>query len=188
MDALLMGMERLKFLCGGQYGKREHETSDTVYISPGVGFKHLETFEIGDGVFIGSQSFIQSRILDRCVIGRKCWIEPQSYFNARDPIIEDYVGLGPGAKVLGSALIGVPLDVPIIHKDLEIKRVTIESWEDLGVNAAILSGVTIGKGSQVGAGAVVTADVPPFDVVAGIPAKFIKWRKGYERKGYGTEK
>ena len=80
------------------------------------------------------------------------------------------------------------MNVPIIHTDLEIKRVDIESWADIGVNAVILPGVTIGKGSQVGAGAVVTADVPPFAVVAGIPAKFIKWREGYEGKDYGTEK
>jgi len=159
-----------------------------IHIGSGVGFKHLETFEIGDGVFIGSQSFIQGRIHGRCVIGRKSWIGPQSYFDARDLIIGDYVGWGPGAKVLGSTHTGEPLDVPIIQTDLEIKRVTIESWADIGVNAVILPGVTIGKGSQVGAGAVVTADVPPFAVVAGIPAVFIKWRQGYEEKDYGTEK
>ena len=159
-----------------------------IHIGSGVGFKHLETFEIGAGVFIGSQSFIQGRIHGRCVIGEKSWIGPQSYFDARDLIIGDYVGWGPGAKVLGSTHTGLPLDVPIIHTDLEIKRVTIESWADIGVNAVILPGVTIGKGSQVGAGAVVTADVPPFAVVAGVPAKFIKWREGYEGKGYGTKK
>ena len=159
-----------------------------IQVGSGVGFKNIETFEIGDGVFIGSQSFIQGRIHGRCVIGKKSWIGPQSYFDARDLTIGDYVGWGPGAKVLGSAHTGLPIEVPIIQTDLEIKRVTIESWADIGVNAVILPGVTIGKGSQVGAGAVVTADVPPFAVVAGIPAKFIKWREGYERKVYGTEK
>jgi len=157
-------------------------------IGSGVGFKHLETFEIGDGVFIGSQSFIQGRIHGRCVIGKKTWIGPQSYFDARDLVIGDYVGWGPGAKVLGSAHTGEPLDAPIIQTDLEVKRVTIESWADIGVNAVILPGVTIGKGSQIGAGAVVIADVPPFAVVAGVPAKFIKWRKGYEDKKHGSEK
>ena len=69
-----------------------------IHIGSGVGFKHLETFEIGDGVFIGSQSFIQGRIHGRCSFGRKTWIGPQSYFDARDLIIGDYVGWGPGAK------------------------------------------------------------------------------------------
>ena len=82
----------------------------------------------------------------------------------------------------------MPVEIPIIQTDLEIKPVTIEPWADIGVNAVILPGVTIGKGSQVGAGAVVTADVPPFAVVAGIPRKFIRWRKGDEGKQHGTEK
>jgi acetyltransferase-like isoleucine patch superfamily enzyme len=159
-----------------------------IHIGSGTGFKHIETFEMEDGVFIGSQSYIQGRIGGKCAIGRKTWIGPQSYFDARDLVIGDHVGWGPGAKVLGSAHVGVPIDIPIIQTDLEIKRVTIEPWADIGVNAVILPGVTVGKGSQVGAGAVVTADVPPFAVVAGIPAKFIKWRKGYEEKLHGTEK
>jgi len=159
------------------------------HIGSGVGFKHLETFDIGNGIFIGAQSFIQGRIGGRCIIGEKVWIGPQSYFDARDLVIEDYVGWGPGAKVLGSVHVGLPLDVPIIQTDLEIKRVTIGAWADIGVNAVILPGVTIGKASQVGAGAVVTEDVAPFSVVAGVPAKFIKWRTGYdEGKNYETEK
>jgi acetyltransferase-like isoleucine patch superfamily enzyme len=159
-----------------------------VHIGSGVGFKHLETFEIGNGVFIGSQAYIQGRINGKCSIGNKVWIGPQSYFDARDLIIGDYVGWGPGAKVLGSVHVGLPLDVPIIQTDLEIKPVVIGAWADIGVNAVILPGVTIGKGSQVGAGAVVTKDVPAFSVVAGIPAKFIKWRDGYEGRIDGTEK
>jgi acetyltransferase-like isoleucine patch superfamily enzyme len=148
-----------------------------VHIGSAVGFKHLETFEIGDGVFIGSQSFVQGRIHGSCVIGKKVWIGPQSYFDARNLIIEDYVGWGPGAKVLGSGHTGLPVDVPIIQTDLVIKPVKIEAWADIGVNATILPGVTVGKGSQVGAGAVVTKDVPPFAIVAGIPARVVSWRK-----------
>lgn len=151
----------------------------SVHIGSGVGFKHLETFELGDRVFIGSQSYIQGRFDGRCVIGNYVWIGPQSYFDARDLIIEDYVGWGPGAKVLGSNHTGLPIDLPIIQTDLEIKSVKIETGADIGVNAVILPGVTIGKGSIVGAGAVVTKDVPPFAIVAGVPARFLRWREGY---------
>jgi len=151
-----------------------------VQIGSGVGFKHLETFEIGDGVFIGAHTYIQGRFDGRCVISDHVWIGPQSYFDARDLIIEEYVGWGPGARVLGSAHTGLPVDIPIIQTDLEIKPVHIEAWADVGTGAVILPGVMIGRGCIVGAGSVVTKDVPPFAVVAGVPARFLRWREGYK--------
>jgi acetyltransferase-like isoleucine patch superfamily enzyme len=150
-----------------------------IQIGSGVGVKHLETFEIGDRVFIGAQSYIQGRYDGTCQIGNHVWIGPQSYFDARALVIEDYVGWGPGAKVLGSAHTGLPIDIPIVQTDLEIKPVKIEAGADVGMNAVILPGVTIGKGSIVGAGAVVTKDVLPYAIVAGVPAKFMRWREGY---------
>lgn len=153
---------------------------DSVQIASNVGFKHLETFEIGDKVFIGSQTYIQGRFDGKCIIGNYVWIGPQSYFDARDLMIEDYVGWGPGAKVLGSTHTALPIDIPIIKTDLEIKSVKVETGADIGMNAVILPGVTIGKGSIVAAGAVVTKDVPPFAIVAGVPARFLRWREGYE--------
>src|SRR4051794_572041 len=149
-------------------------------VRSGVGFKHLETFEIGDGVFIGAQTYVQGRFDGTCVIGDHTWIGPQSYFDARNLVIGDYVGWGPGAKVLGSAHTALPIDVPIIQTDLDIRPVRIESWADVGTNAVILPGVTVGRGAIVGAGAVVTHDVPPFSVVAGVPARVIRWRAPVE--------
>jgi acetyltransferase-like isoleucine patch superfamily enzyme len=151
-----------------------------VSIHSGVGFKHVETFDIGDGVFVGAQSFIQGRFDGTCIIGDNVWIGPQSYFDARDLVIEEYVGWGPGARLLGSTHTGVPIDVPIVQTDLKIARVTIGAWSDIGTNAVILPGVTIGKGSIVGAGSVVNKDVPSFAIVAGNPARFLRWREGYE--------
>jgi acetyltransferase-like isoleucine patch superfamily enzyme len=142
-------------------------------------FKHPETFTIGNGVFIGEQVYIQGRFDGTCIIGDHTWIGPQSYFDARDLTIEEHVGWGPGAKVLGSMHTGLPLDVPIIQTDLTIKTVVIGAWADIGVNAIVLPGVTIGRGAIVGAGAVVTRDVPPFAIVAGVPARFLAWRAGY---------
>jgi acetyltransferase-like isoleucine patch superfamily enzyme len=152
----------------------------SVHIGGNVGFKHLETFEIGHQVFIGAQAYLQGRFDGRCTIGNHVWIGPQSYFDARDLIIEDFVGWGPGAKVLGSTHTGLPSDVPIIKTSLEIKPVRVKTGADIGMNAIILPGVTIGEGSIVGAGAVVNRDVPPFAIVAGVPARFIRWREGHE--------
>jgi acetyltransferase-like isoleucine patch superfamily enzyme len=145
-------------------------------VSSQVGFKHLETFEFGSGVFIGAGTYLQGRFDGKCKIGNRVWIGPQSYFDARELVIEDFVGWGPGAKILGSQHTGVPIGVPIVQTDLEIRPVRIKAWADIGTNAVILPGVTVGKGSTVGAGAVVTNDVPPFAVAAGVPARFLRWR------------
>ncbi|QRM57739.1 acyltransferase [Sinorhizobium sp. BG8] len=149
-------------------------------VGSGAGFKHPETFEIGSGVFIGAQAYIQGRYDGTCVIGNNVWIGPQAYMDARDLVIEDFVGWGPGAKILGSSHTAVPVDVPIIRTDLEIKPVRVGAWADIGTNATLLPGVTIGKGAIVGAGAVVVSDVEPFAVVAGVPAKFLHWRTDYD--------
>jgi acetyltransferase-like isoleucine patch superfamily enzyme len=138
---------------------------------------HPETFEIGDRVFVGEQTIIQGRFDGRCVIGTGVWIGPQSYFDARDLVLEDYVGWGPGARALGSEHTGLPTDIPTIQTDLEIRPVRVCAWADIGINAVLLPGVTVGRGSIVGAGAVVTTDVPDFAIVAGVPARVIDWRK-----------
>lgn len=149
---------------------------DDVMVGRGLVFRHPETFEIGNGVFLGEQSMIQGRADGTCRIGDHVWIGPQAYFDARDLIIEDNVGWGPGAKVLGSTHSGVPREVPIMQTDLEIRPVRIGAGADIGVNAIILPGVTIGCGAIVGAGAVVIEDVQPFSIVAGVPARFIRER------------
>ncbi len=145
-------------------------------VSEGVKFRHLETFTFGDGVFLGADAVLQGRFDGACVIGDHVWIGPQAFLDARDLVIEEYVGWGPGAKVLGSEHTGEPHDVPIIQTDLEIRPVRVGAWSDIGTNAVILPGMTVGKGSIVGAGAVVTSDVEPFTVVAGIPAKLLHRR------------
>ena len=146
-------------------------------IAPEVVLKHAETMEIGDAVFIGAQTMIQGRFDGKCRIGNHVWIGPHAYFDARDLVLEDYVGWGPGAKVLGSSHTGNPTDVPIIATELLIKPVVIGYGADIGTNATILPGVHVGAHSIVGAGAVVTSDVPEYSVVAGVPARIISHRR-----------
>lgn len=148
-----------------------------VQVGPGVVLKHPETMEFGDCVFIGAQTMIQGRFDGVCRIGNHVWIGPQAYFDARDLILEDYVGWGPGAKVLGSVHTGAPLNQPIIATGLVIKPVRVGVGADIGMNASILPGVRVGAHSIVGAGAVVTHDVPDYAIVAGVPARVIRDRR-----------
>jgi acetyltransferase-like isoleucine patch superfamily enzyme len=145
-------------------------------VAPSVVLKHPETMEFGDSVFIGAQTMIQGRFDGTCRIGRHVWIGPQAYFDARDLVLEDYVGWGPGAKVLGSVHTGEPVDVPTITTTLVIKPVRIGFAADVGMNASILPGVRIGAHAIVGAGSVVTHDVPDYAVVAGTPARVLRYR------------
>lgn len=150
---------------------------DGLRVDPGAGFLHAETFAIGDGVFIGAQAYVQGRVGGTCTIGTRVWIGPQAYLDARSLVIEDAVAIGPGVRILGSAHTGLPLEVPVTHTDVEAEPVKIERGADVGVNAVVLPGVTIGHGSVVGAGAVVTADVPPLAIVAGVPARVLRYRR-----------
>jgi acetyltransferase-like isoleucine patch superfamily enzyme len=146
-------------------------------VGVGVVLKHPETMEFGDCVFIGSQVMIQGRFDGTCKIGNHVWIGPQAYFDARQLNLEDYVGWGPGAKVLGSTHSGNPIEEPIITTDLMIKPVIVETGADIGMNASILPGVRVGAHAIVGAGAVVIQDVPEYAIVAGVPARVLRSRR-----------
>jgi acetyltransferase-like isoleucine patch superfamily enzyme len=64
---------------------------------------------------------------------------------------------------------------------INIQKVVIEDRVWIGFNAILLKGITIGEGAIVGAGSVVTKDVPPFTIVAGNPAKVIRELTADER-------
>lgn len=164
----------LRALCGS-FG-------NGITVGLGVLVLHPHTFAIGDGVFIGNQTFLQGRHDGHFVIGARTWIGPQSYFDCRDLELGENVGWGPGAKVLGSEHTAAPVGLPIIATDLVIKPVRVGSSCDIGVNAVLLPGVTLGEGAIVGAGAVVTRDVPAYAVVAGVPAKILRSRRPGEAR------
>jgi len=151
---------------------------DGLRVERGARFRHIETFELGSGVFVGEGAFIQGRIGGTCVIGDRTWVGPQTFLDARDLVVEPSVGLGPGVRILGSVHTGSPSDKPIIETDLEIRPVRIGAGADVGVNAVLMPGVTVGQGAMIGAGAVVTKDVPAFAVAAGVPAVVLRLREG----------
>ena len=63
-----------------------------------------------------------------------------------------------------------------VQTDNPFKRVTVGNDVWIGTGVMVMGGVTIGDGAVIGAGAIVTKDVPPYAVVAGVPAKIIRYR------------
>lgn len=149
---------------------------DGVTIGKSLSLRHPERLAIGTGACLGDQVCLHGRHDGLCDIGARVWIGTQCFIDGRDLIIGDDVGIGPGARILGSAHTGEPLSVPVIATDLVIAPVRIGSGADIGVGATLLPGVSIGAGAIIGAGAVVTADVAPGTIVAGVPARLLRRR------------
>lgn len=110
-------------------------------------------------------------------IGEHVWLNNGVIVSAGDSMkIGDFVLIGEYTSIRDSDHGHTQIDVPIIEQGLISKSITIgrNSW--IGRGVALLKGVSIGEGAIVGANAVVTKDVPPFAIVAGVPAKIIKTR------------
>lgn len=116
-------------------------------------------FDYGTNVKLGSNVYINFNctILDTCLvtIGSRTLVGPNVSF---------YSGTHPLDPLVRNGTRG-----PELGKEIHVEE---DCW--IGGNATVLPGVTIGRGSTVGAGSVVTKDVPPFHVVAGNPARIIR--------------
>ena len=85
--------------------------------------------------------------------------------------IGDDVMLGPAVRLITS---GHPLDPGLRRRQIVSAPIRLESNVWLGAGATVLHGVTVGRDSVVAAGAVVTRDVPPATLVAGVPARVVR--------------
>jgi acetyltransferase-like isoleucine patch superfamily enzyme len=121
----------------------------------------------GDGsgsikIRVGACTYInRNTMLDatECLeIGSRCAIGPGCYLTDHDH------GLDPSLPPLGQPMVGAPT------------RLGDEVW--LGANVVVLKGVTIGDRAVVGAGSVVTKDIPPDAVAVGVPARIVRIRAG----------
>jgi acetyltransferase-like isoleucine patch superfamily enzyme len=89
----------------------------------------------------------------------------------RDVMIADQVTIRDTDHSISST------DIPMIEQGIETAPVIIGDDVWIAHGAMILKGVTVGEGSVIAAGAVVTKDVPPYAIVGGIPARVIRFRK-----------
>lgn len=139
---------------------------------------HPERVYLGRDVYVGHQTILKAYHEGEMRIGGGTWIGQQCFFHSAGGIvIGENVGIGPAVKILTSSHAEAGRDRPILHSPLVFAPVTIEDDADIGIGAILLPGVTVGRGAQVGAGAVVTRDVPAYTVVAGNPARVLRERE-----------
>jgi acetyltransferase-like isoleucine patch superfamily enzyme len=112
--------------------------------------------------------------LSRCTFGRFCSIGPQVNFGSPEHRMD---GLSM-ASVFGGDLEWAKRDrgFPVVRGTVFYSFTTIGHDVWVGNGAFIRAGITIGHGAVIGARAVVTKDVPPYAVVAGVPARVVRYR------------
>ena len=152
---LIRYMPRMEDLRAGLYSKILKKMGTDAHISEAVIVRFPSRVELGDHVSINPITYIHG---------------------------EGGVKIGNGVRI-GFHVCVISIDMtyedpkrPIRRQGITKAPVIIEDDVWLGANSTILKGVKIGKGSVVGAGAVVTRDVPQYVVVAGVPARIIKKR------------
>jgi len=148
-----------------------------VIIEDGVLVFHPEAIELGSNIYIGHNTIIKGYHKNYFKINDGVWIGQQCFFHSAGGItIGNNVGIGPGVKILTSYHSEEGRSKPILHSKIIFAPVIIEDDADIGIGAIIMPGVTIGKGAQIGAGAVVTTDMKAYSVSVGVPAKTIRIR------------
>ncbi len=144
----------------------------------------LQGIKLGNRVTIGKYAIIRPSniyggpIGEGLTMGDNSNIGPYNYIGCSGKItIGNNVMLAPRVSIYAENHVFDHPEILIRDQGVEKKEVIIEDDCWIAANSIILAGVTIGRGSVVAAGSVVTENVPPFSVVAGVPAKWIKSRK-----------
>ncbi|PMO59268.1 hypothetical protein BCT07_09665 [Vibrio breoganii] len=111
-------------------------------------------------------------------IGNNSAIGAFNYFDGNGGIeVGNDVRFGPHCAVYSANHTFADIDHTIASQPLDYAKVIIEDDVWVGSHSVILAGVRIGTGTVISAGSIVTKDVEPYCVVAGVPAKVIKRRK-----------
>jgi maltose O-acetyltransferase len=129
-----------------------------------------ENLRIAEWVVINNPAMVAMG--DNCYLGAGVQLYP---WNA--PItLGDNVLIAAGARLITRKHGFADVDVPMAEQGYDNAPIVVEDDVWIGFGAVILPGVTIGRGSIVGANAVVTKDVEPHSIVGGVPARLIRKR------------
>jgi acetyltransferase-like isoleucine patch superfamily enzyme len=135
-------------------------------------FINLYGCEIGDETKIGAFVEIQKNV----TVGRRCKISSHSFI-CEGVVIEDNVFIGHGVMFINDSYPRATTAEGTLQTDADwfVEPTVIKKGASIGSGATILSRINIGENAIVGAGSVVTKDVPPNAIVAGNPAKVIRY-------------
>ncbi len=129
------------------------------------------------GCVIGADSKVGAfvEIQKNAIVGAHCKISSHTFI-CEGVVIEDEVFVGHGVMFINDVYPrAANADGSLqTEADWKVIETRIQRGASIGSNATIMGGVTIGEGALVGAGAVVTKDVPPYSIVAGVPARVIR--------------
>ena len=129
----------------------------------------------GGALFAGN---IQIMFKDKLSVGDNVSFNSDVFINAAGGVtIGDHTLIGPGSKIWSTNHRFTDADRLITEQGYDCMPVNIGADVWVAANVIILPGVTIGDGCVVAAGAVVTNDVPPYSIIAGVPARIISMRK-----------
>ena len=149
--------------------------ASNVILGDGVVIFHAELVNLY-GCTIGAESKIGAfvEIQKNAVIGARCKISSHSFI-CEGVTIEDEVFVGHGVMFTNDRFPRAANDDGSLQTeaDWQVIETHVKRGASIGSNATILPGITIGERALVGAGAVVTSDVPDFAIVAGVPAKVV---------------
>jgi acetyltransferase-like isoleucine patch superfamily enzyme len=123
------------------------------------------TATIGSGTKVGAFSEIGNNV----IIGENCSIGC-SAFIPENVVINDNVFVGPHVVFTNDK------NAPSKGAWRSLRPTIVENDVSIGANATILPNITLGAGCSIGAGSVVTKDVPPRAIVAGNPAKILRFK------------
>jgi acetyltransferase-like isoleucine patch superfamily enzyme len=135
-------------------------------------FINLYGCEIGDETKIGAFVEVQKN----AKIGRRCKISSHS-FVCEGVMIEDNVFVGHGVTFINDSYPRATSTAGALQTeaDWKVERTVVKKGASIGSGATILSKVTIGENAIVGAGSTVTKDVPENAIVAGNPARILRY-------------